>query len=113
MPRETTARKRHDGPGKGLRAVTAGKPVMAEASFDAVIHERTRLAIVSTLDVNAVLSFAELKKLLNLTDGNLSIHAQKLEAAGYIDCKKGFAGRVPRTEYRLTKKGRKVLEDYL
>ena len=114
MPRENTARKgADDAARKGLRAVDGGKPVMDEAQFDAVIHERTRLAIVSTLAVNAVLSFAELKKLLNLTDGNLSVHTQKLEAAGYVDCKKGFAGRVPRTEYRLTKKGRKVLEDYL
>jgi len=113
MARENTARKGEPAPRKGLHAVDGGKQVVDEASFDAIIHERTRLAIVSTLAVNSVLSFAELKKLLNLTDGNLSIHTQKLEAAGYVDCKKGFAGRVPRTEYRLTKKGRRALEDYL
>jgi DNA-binding MarR family transcriptional regulator len=114
MPRENTARKgAEDAARKTLRAVAGGKHVMDEAQFDNVIHERTRLAIVSTLAVNPVLSFAELKKLLNLTDGNLSVHTQKLEAAGYVDCKKGFSGRVPRTEYRLTKKGRRVLGDYL
>ena len=59
------------------------------------------------------MSFSELKKSLDLTDGNLSIHTQKLEAAGYIDCKKGYSGRVPKSEYRLTRKGRRVLEDYL
>lgn len=114
MARENAARKAADAAaGKPLRAVAGGKPAMDETQLDAVIHERTRLAIVSTLAVNPVLSFAELKKLLNLTDGNLSVHTQKLEVAGYVDCKKGFSGRVPRTEYRLTKKGRKTLEDYL
>lgn len=109
MPRENTARKKAP---EGLRAVPGGG-AMKEDDFNAVIHERTRLAIVSTLAVNEALSFTELKKLLDLTDGNLSIHTQKLEAAGYVDCKKGFEGRVPRTEFRLTKKGRKALEDYL
>jgi len=113
MARENTARKGDPAARKGLRPVEGGKQVIDETSFDATIHERTRLAIVSTLAVNPVLSFTDLKKLLNLTDGNLSIHTQKLEAAGYVDCKKGFSGRVPRTEYRLTKKGRKTLEDYL
>ncbi len=112
MARENSARKGEPAR-KGLHAVDGGKQVIDEASFDTIIHERTRLAIVSTLAVNPVLSFAELKKLLSLTDGNLSIHTQKLEAAGYVDCKKGFSGRVPRTEYCLTKKGRKTLEDYL
>lgn len=112
MAHDNAARK-SAGTGKALRVVAGGRLVVNESYFDIVIHERTRLAIVSTLAVNPVLSFAELKKLLNLTDGNLSVHTQKLEAAGYVDCKKGFSGRVPRTEYRLTKKGRRVLEDYL
>ncbi len=110
MPRENTARKKAP---EGLRALPGGNAAMKEENFNAVIHERTRLAIVSTLAVNDALSFTDLKKLLDLTDGNLSIHTQKLEAAGYVDCKKGFDGRVPRTEFRLTKKGRKALEDYL
>lgn len=110
MPRDNTARKKAR---EGLRALPGGKPAMKEENFNAVIHERTRLAIVSTLAVNDALSFTDLKKLLDLTDGNLSIHTQKLEAAGYVDCRKGFAGRVPRTEFRLTKKGRRALEDYL
>lgn len=109
MPRENTARKKAP---EALRAIPGGA-AMKEDNFNAVIHERTRLAIVSTLAVNDALSFTDLKKLLDLTDGNLSIHTQKLEAAGYVDCKKGFDGRVPRTEFRLTKKGRKALEDYL
>jgi DNA-binding MarR family transcriptional regulator len=112
MARENTARKA-DAAQKKLHALDGGKALLDDTNFDALIHERTRLAIVSTLAVKPVLAFGELKKLLNLTDGNLSIHTQKLEAAGYLDCKKGFAGRVPRTEYRLTKKGRKALEDYL
>lgn len=81
--------------------------------LDAVIHERMRLGIISALAVNNVLSFADLKKLLNTTDGNLSVHARKLEEADYIGCKKFFEGRMPRTEYNLTSKGRHALEQYL
>ena len=81
--------------------------------LDRLIHERTRLAIVSALAVNESLSFAELKKLLEVTDGNLSVHARKLEDAGYLDCTKTFAKRMPRTEYRLTAEGRKALTRYL
>ncbi len=82
-------------------------------SLDRVIHERLRLAIVSALSVNPVLTFAELKKLLSTTDGNLSVHSRKLEEAGYIAVEKKFEGRVPRTEYRLTGSGRTALEHYL
>ena len=78
-----------------------------------MIHERLRLGIVSALAVNARLTFNELKRLLQTTDGNLSVHARKLEDAGYVECSKGFDGRVPRTEYRLTAAGRKALERYL
>ena len=81
--------------------------------LDRVIHERMRLAIVSALAVNPALSFNELKQLLETTDGNLSVHARKLEDAGYIECKKTFEGRVPKTEYKLTSTGRKALERYL
>ena len=81
--------------------------------LDRLIHERTRLAIVSALAVNKALSFVELKTLLGVTDGNLSVHARKLEDAGYLDCTKTFAKRMPRTEYQLTAEGRKALTRYL
>lgn len=78
-----------------------------------MIHERVRLGIVSALAVNRSHSFNELKQLLRTTDGNLSVHARKLEEAGYITCSKFFDGRVPRTTYRLTAAGRRALERYL
>jgi len=81
--------------------------------LDRLIHERLRLGIVSALAVNERLSFNDLKDLLQTTDGNLSVHARKLEEADYIDCDKGFEGRVPRTEYRLTAAGRRAFEKYL
>ena len=81
--------------------------------LDRLIHERLRLGIVSALAVNDRLGFTDLKALLNTTDGNLSVHARKLEDAGYVACHKGFEGRVPRTEFRITPKGRKALESYL
>jgi DNA-binding HxlR family transcriptional regulator len=81
--------------------------------LDGLIHERVRLAIVSALAVNDVLSFNDLKKLLEITDGNLSVHARKLENAGYVKCMKSFVGRQPRTEFRLTSPGRRALEGYL
>ena len=82
-------------------------------SLDRVIHERTRLGIVSALAVNPSLSFNELKKLVGASDGNLSVHARKLEEAGYIACTKSFDGRMPKTEFRLTPAGRRELERYL
>ena len=85
----------------------------AAARLDRVIHERARLGIVSALAANPVLSFPELRTLLDLTDGNLAIHARRLEEAGYVACTKGFDGRVPRTEYRLTAAGRRALSGYL
>lgn len=81
--------------------------------LDRLIHERIRLAIVSALAANDSLTFTELKKLLDTTDGNLSIHSRKLEDAGYIACEKYFEGRVPKTEFRLTPAGRKALNQYL
>ena len=85
----------------------------AHESLDRVIHERVRLAIVSALAVAPALSFNDLKKLLRITDGNLSVHARRLEEAGYLECLKSFEGRVPRTEYRLTTAGKRALQGYL
>ncbi len=89
-------------------AQTAGAP-----GLDRVIHERMRLGIVSALAVRDSISFNDLKRLLRTTDGNLSVHARKLEDAGYIACTKFFEGRLPKTEYRLTVEGRHALERYL
>jgi DNA-binding MarR family transcriptional regulator len=94
---------------RGERGGSADSP----AELDRLIHERIRLGIVSALAVNECLSFNELKTMLGATDGNLSVHARKLEDAGYIDCRKGFIGRTPKTEYVLTASGRKALERYL
>ena len=94
---------------------TAAKPKRqpAPAELDRLIHERVRLAIVSALAVRDSLTFNELKTLLKTTDGNLSVHARKLEDAEYVTCEKSFEGRVPKTEYRLTAQGRRALERYL
>jgi DNA-binding MarR family transcriptional regulator len=81
--------------------------------LDRLIHERLRLGIVSALAVNGSMSFTDLKALLNATDGNLSAHARRLEEAGYIVCRKSFEGRIPRTDYELTRQGRRELEAYL
>ncbi|MGQ0542061.1 MAG: winged helix-turn-helix domain-containing protein [Blastocatellia bacterium] len=81
--------------------------------LDKIIHERMRLGIISALAANEKLSFTELKKLLDTTDGNISVHARKLEDVGYITLKKSFAGRMPLTEYKITAAGRKALERYL
>jgi DNA-binding HxlR family transcriptional regulator len=91
-------------------------PMAVEVSapqLDRLIHERLRLGILSALSVNEKLSFNDLKKLTGATDGNLSVHARKLEEGNYISCTKSFEGRVPRTEYKLTASGRKALERYL
>jgi DNA-binding MarR family transcriptional regulator len=81
--------------------------------FERLIHERSRLGIISALAVNDSLTFNDLKNLMKATDGNLSVHARKLEDAGYIACTKSFDGRTPKTEYQLTKAGRQALEQYL
>ena len=99
---------------QGLRVVKAEKAAETVSNeLDKVIHERMRLGIISALAANPTLSFGELKKLLNTTDGNVSVHARKLEDAGYLKCIKSFKGRVPLTEYKITKKGRSALEKYL
>lgn len=82
-------------------------------ALDRLIHERLRLGILAALAVNESLSFNDLKKLMQTTDGNLSVHARKLEEAAYVACTKSFAGRVPRTEYSITVTGRRALERYL
>ncbi len=90
----------------------ASAPAGAQ-KLDRLVHERLRLGILSALSVNDSLAFNELKKLLETTDGNLSVHARKLEEAGYISCSKSFEGRMPKTEYRITVAGRRALERYL
>jgi DNA-binding MarR family transcriptional regulator len=95
--------------GAGARKPAPKKP----EELDRLIHERLRLGIVSALAVNDSLSFSDLKKLMNTTDGNLSVHARKLEEAEYIACTKSFEGRMPKTQYKLTAAGRRALERYL
>jgi len=96
--------------GARVRAVAGGNSL---PDLDRLIHERMRLGIVSALAANQTLTFNELKKLLETTDGNLSVHARKLEEANYVACTKSFEGRMPKTEYRLTEAGRRALEKYL
>ena len=96
---------------RSLKSEVAAKKSPLE--LDRLIHERLRLGIVSALAVNDRLTFTDLKHLLQTTDGNLSVHARKLEDAEYITCEKGFDGRTPRTEYRLTAAGRRAFEKYL
>jgi DNA-binding MarR family transcriptional regulator len=93
--------------------VSQPTPQSPATNLDRVIHDRTRLAIVSALAVTDSLSFNDLKGITGTTDGNLSVHARKLEEAGYVDYEKSFAGRTPRTDYRLTTSGRRALERYL
>ncbi len=99
---------------KQKRGSSGSRPVEnSAAELDRLIHERTRLGIVSALAVNPALTFNELKGLLRVTDGNLSVHARKLEDAGYVSCTKSFSGRLPKTQYRLSPLGRRALEKYL
>ena len=98
-------------PKEPLRVEKAAEKVSGE--LDKVIHERMRLGIISALAANEALSFTDLKNLLNTTDGNISVHARKLEEAGYLTCEKSFRGRVPLTEYRITDAGRAALTRYL
>ena len=95
-----------------LRGIHGGAPHSAH-EIDRMIHERLRLGIISALAANESLTFNELKHTVKTTDGNLSVHARKLEDAGYISCSKSFEGRTPKTEYSLTAAGRRALERYL
>lgn len=110
MSKKNLAIKRNGEP-QGLRIERAAERVSGE--LDKVIHERMRLGIISSLAANDKLSFTELKNLLATSDGNISVHARKLEEAGYVTCEKSFKGRMPLTEYAITKDGRKALERYL
>lgn len=120
MAEGSAARRRREDPSGGAEEA---RPVPAPrgstrtrrsaVDLDRVIHERVRLGIVSALAVNDTLSFNDLKRLLGTSDGNLSVHARRLEEAGYVEYTKSFQGRVPRTEYRLTAEGRRALERYL
>ncbi|HEX5004999.1 MAG TPA: transcriptional regulator [Gemmatimonadales bacterium] len=117
MAKSSSARKPNAGAhdqaaGRRLGAVSGGAAGTA-GRLDHLIHERKRLAIVSALAGQEWVSFNELKTQVDTTDGNLSVHARKLEDAGYLECRKGFAGRVPRTEFRLTATGRRALGGYL
>ena len=112
-PRRASGETPAAGGGGPLRGVPGEVVERVPAELDRLIHERLRLGIVSALAVNDVLSFSDLKRLMHTTDGNLSVHARRLEEAGYVECSKGFEGRVPRTEYRLTTLGRQALERYL
>ncbi len=96
---------------RALKIERAAETVSGE--LDKTIHERMRLGIISALAANKSLSFTDLKTLLNMTDGNISVHARKLEDAGYLTCEKSFKGRVPLTEYRITDDGREALSRYL
>ena len=111
--KRNTARAVDPAPRGGVKLTVSGRGAAAALDFDRLIHERVRLAIVSALAVNQTLAFNDLKHLLGTTDGNLSVHARKLEDAGYVSCQKSFEGRVPRTEFRLTGAGRAALDRYL
>ena len=110
-----TAARRNELRAVGQAAADSGdvRPATSAAELDRLIHERLRLGIVSALAGNASLTFNELKEILKTTDGNLSVHARKLEDAEYITCEKSFDGRTPKTEFRLTDAGRRALARYL
>ena len=112
MAKQGTLRRDHPGKSRGEPGGAASR-LRQLPDLDRLIHERVRLGIVSALAVNKSLSFKDLKRMLRTTDGNLSVHARKLEEARYILCRKSFQGRVPKTEYRLAGEGRKALNRYL
>ena len=118
MARTASARKinskgHEDTSTRELRGKTQHEGSRIATNLDRLLHDRMRLGIVSALGAAGEMSFTDLKTLLNATDGNLSVHARKLEEAGYISCEKTFAGRTPRTDYKLTSSGRRALEKYL
>jgi DNA-binding HxlR family transcriptional regulator len=116
VARTSAARAPHPEPAKseeGKAAKSAAPSELSLPDFDRVIHEKMRLGIVSALAVSESLTFNELKRLLQTTDGNLSVHARRLEEAKYVECSKSFEGRMPKTEYKLTAEGRRAFERYL
>jgi DNA-binding HxlR family transcriptional regulator len=116
VAKQSTAKKeipsRHEATASGPRDTRVVQK-SAAPNLDRLIHERLRLGIISALAANSSLTFSDLKRLMSTTDGNLSVHARKLEEAGYIACTKYFDGRLPKTEYKLTDEGRRALESYL
>jgi len=113
VAKQSTAKQtRQEATSPETRAQSA-KQKSAAPNLDRLIHERLRLGIISALAANESLTFNDLKNLMNTTDGNLSVHARKLEEAGYISCSKFFEGRLPKTEYKLTAAGRQALQNYL
>jgi DNA-binding HxlR family transcriptional regulator len=115
VARSSAARKihpdvQHESPRRRMNAAPASE---IATSLDRLLHDRMRLGIVSALAAADDMSFTDLKAALNATDGNLSVHARKLEEAGYVSCEKTFSGRTPRTGYKLTASGRRALEKYL
>ena len=100
-------------PRSKAQEITRSKASELATALDRLLHDRVRLGIVSALAAGDQMSFTDLKSALNATDGNLSVHARKLEEAGYVACEKTFAGRTPRTDYKLTAAGRRALEKYL
>jgi DNA-binding transcriptional ArsR family regulator len=115
VARSSTARKinakvQNESPARRLSVAPASE---IATSLDRLLHDRMRLGIVSALAAAEEMSFVDLKSALNATDGNLSVHARKLEEAGYVSCEKTFSGRTPRTEYKLTASGRRALAKYL
>ncbi len=112
---ETRKTKTRGGNANSAATMNGGSasPKANATELNRLIHERMRLGIVSALAVNDTLTFNDLKEAMQTTDGNLSIHARKLEEAGYITCTKSFDGRIPRTEYKLAAAGRKALENYI
>jgi len=108
-----TSQKKRETAASSLRDESAAKPKHSAPSLDRLIHERMRLGIVSALAANDSMTFNALKNLMDTTDGNLSVHARKLEDGGYIACTKSFEGRLPKTEYKITAAGKRALESYL
>lgn len=113
MAKQSTAKQTRQEANESASRAQSAKQKSAAPNLDRLIHERLRLGIISALAANESLTFNDLKNLMNTTDGNLSVHARKLEEAGYISCSKFFEGRLPKTEYKLTAAGRQALQNYL
>ena len=113
MAKQSTAKQTKQEANESASRTQNAKQKSAAPNLDRVIHERLRLGIISALAANESLTFNDLKNLMNTTDGNLSVHARKLEEAGYISCSKFFEGRLPKTEYKLTAAGRQALQNYV
>jgi len=113
VAKQSTAKQTRQEANEPAARAQSAKQKSAAPNLDRLIHERLRLGIISALAANESLTFNDLKNLMNTTDGNLSVHARKLEEAGYISCSKFFEGRLPKTDYKLTAVGRQALQNYL